>query len=145
MTRSEDAMLNFLYIVWNEKNNLNIPIIDEQHHGITATINSFHHFVQKGHGQDVIRTTLFSLEQFTELHFETEESFLKESGYPGFEEHRLLHQELMKKTRLIARDAPQKSDTDAVLQFLKQWWLGHINIEDRKYAPHVIRTLGITS
>jgi hemerythrin len=138
-------MLNLLYIVWNEKNNLNIPIIDEQHHGIVATINSFHHFVQKDQGEKVIKPTLLTLEQFTQLHFETEEALMKESGYPGFEEHLLLHQELMKKTRSIAGDASQKSNADVVLKFLKQWWLGHINIEDRKYAPHVIRILRIIS
>ena len=137
-------MQSLLYIVWNEKNNLNIPIIDEQHRGIVATINSFHHFAQKGQAREVIRPTLLILEQFTELHFETEEALMKESGYPRFEEHRLLHQELMKKTRSIARETTQMIDSDVVLQFLKQWWLGHINVEDRKYAPHVISTLRIS-
>ena len=130
-------MKNTLYIVWNEYNNLGIAIIDEQHRGIVATINSLHYFIQEGQGEDVMNPTLSMLEHYTKVHFLTEEALMKKTGYPAFDEHVTLHGELMKRTRAIAREASLGKDPETVFKFLKEWWLGHINGEHRKYAPHV--------
>jgi hemerythrin len=136
-------MKNALYIIWSDNNNLDIPIIDEQHRGIVSTINTFHFFTQEGQGIDALKPTLVALGQYITLHFKAEESLMKEAGYPGFNDHILLHKELLKKTIDIAKAATLHNDTDAVLKFLKEWWLGHINVEDRKYAPYVRNKMGI--
>jgi hemerythrin len=136
-------MKNTLYIIWSDNNNLDIPIIDEQHRGIVSTINTFHFFTQEGQGIDALKPTLVTLGQYITLHFKTEESLMKEAGYPGFNGHIQLHKELLKKTIDIAKTATLHNDTDAVLKFLREWWLGHINVEDRKYAPYVRNRLGI--
>ena len=132
-----------LYIVWNERNDLGIPIIDEQHRGIVTTINSFHYFIQEGHGIDALKPTLNILEQYTSIHFKTEEALLKEADYKGIEEHILLHEGLIKRTKKIAREATSYRDPEIALKFLRDWWLGHINKEDKKYAPYVKSMLGI--
>ncbi len=136
-------MKNILYIVWNERNELGIPIIDEQHRGIVSTINSFHYFIQEKQGIDALKPTMNILEQYTRIHFKTEEAFLKEAGYTGIEVHISLHEGLMKRTREIAREATLYREPEIALKFLKEWWLGHINKEDKQYAPHVKRILGI--
>ena len=136
-------MNNMLYIVWNEYNNLGIPIIDEQHRGIVSTINSFHYFIQEGLGGDALKPTLNILEQYTKIHFRTEEALIREAGYPGLEEHLLLHGELMKRTIKITRESNSCQEPEVALTFLKEWWLGHINKEDKEYAPYVIEKLRI--
>jgi hemerythrin len=68
------TMKNTLYIVWNEYNNLGIAVIDEQHRGIVAIINSLHYFIQEGQGEDVLVPTLGMLEHYTRIHFLTEEA-----------------------------------------------------------------------
>jgi len=123
--------------VWTEKNNLGVPIIDEQHRGIVSTINSFHCFIQEGHGEEALKPTLIILEQYTSIHFRTEEALMKEAGYPDLEDHILLHHGLMKRTKEIVRGAASYKEPEITLKFLKEWWLGHINMEDRKYAPYV--------
>ncbi|MBI5639186.1 MAG: chemotaxis protein, partial [Nitrospirae bacterium] len=70
-----------LYIIWSDKSNLGIPIIDEQHRGIVSIINTFHYFVQQGHGPETLRPTLSMIERFSELHFETEEALMTEADY----------------------------------------------------------------
>lgn len=116
-------MRNLLYIIWNENNNIGIPIIDKQHRGIVVTINSFHYFIQEGRGLDVLKPTLNILEQSTRIHFQTEEPLMEKASYPGFEEHILLHSELMKKTKEIEREAASDKDPKIALAFLKEWWL----------------------
>jgi hemerythrin len=68
---------------------------------------------------------------------------MKKAGYPAFDVHVTLHVELMRKTRAIAREASLTKDPETVFKFLKEWWLGHINGEDRKYAPQVKNFLEI--
>ncbi|MCK4542570.1 MAG: hemerythrin family protein [Spirochaetales bacterium] len=128
-------MKNILYIVWSDNNKIGIPIIDEQHRGIISTINSLHYFIQTGHGHEIIKPTMIMLEQYTYVHFKTEEALMAEASYPAFEEHIVLHKALLKKTKDLSIDANRNKDSDMVLKFLKEWWLGHINKEDKKYTP----------
>ena len=126
-----------LYIVWSAGNELGVPIIDEQHRGIVSIINSFYHCVQEGHEDEIIGPTLSMLLSYAKIHFLTEQRLMTEAAYADLEAHTLLHTRLIQQTRRIAEESPQDRDVDEVLPFLKAWWLGHINKEDRKYAPHV--------
>lgn len=131
-----------LYIIWSKENEIGVPIIDEQHRSIVSTINTFHYYVQKGIGEKVVLATLRILEQYTKLHFETEEDLMGKAGFPDFEDHRALHQTLADRTKHIVLTAQQEQDADEVLRFLRQWWMGHINAEDRKYVPYVNKLFG---
>ncbi|MBN1806245.1 MAG: hemerythrin family protein [Sedimentisphaerales bacterium] len=124
-----------LYIVWSDDNNLGIPIIDEQHRGIVSTINSLHHFIITGHGQKMISPIMVTLQQFTDIHFSVEEALMSEAGYPDFDEHIKLHKTLISKTKEVFDEARKNKDPYMVLNFLKEWWLVHINKQDRKYVP----------
>jgi len=62
---------------------------------------------------------------------------MERAGYPDIEDHKALHKELIKKTADISRESVYLKDPDMALKFLRQWWLGHINVEDKKYAPYV--------
>jgi hemerythrin len=83
------------------------------------------------------------LEQYTALHFRTEEAVMQEAAYPEFESHVMLHRELTRKTKSIGQDAAASRNENVALKFLRDWWLTHINVEDRKYAPFVIKKRGI--
>ncbi len=135
-------MNNLLYIVWNDSNNVGIPIIDEQHRGIISNINTLHYFMQTGQGDDVIRPTMIMLTQYTEVHFKTEQALMKKAGYSLLEDHIRMHESLMKKTRVLTIDARKDVEPEQVLSFLKQWWLDHINKEDKKYAPIMKKLIG---
>ena len=126
-----------LYITWKTENELGIPIIDEQHRGAVATINSLFYFMQEDRGMEALRPTLSVLEQYTKIHFETEEEIMKREGYPDFEAHVLLHRDLVKQMAEVMRQAITQSDPKIVLAFLKDWWMDHINKQDRKYAIHM--------
>lgn len=123
-----------LYIVWKDSHNLNLPIIDEQHRGIVSTINSLYYFVCIGKGYDALLPTLRIIEQYTVLHFETEEQAMLESRYPALERHQRLHRELREKTRTILGVSALNHDPMQALHFLKDWWLTHISIEDRQFS-----------
>ena len=130
-----------LYIVWNEGNELGIPIIDEQHRGIVSTINSLHYLIQEELGIEALKPTLTILEQYTQIHFLTEESLMAKIGYPGIEKHVGLHKELMRRTVAITKESMSHEDPVITLHFLRQWWIGHINAVDRQYVPYFKKIL----
>jgi hemerythrin len=135
-------MESLLYIVWNEKNNIGVPIIDEQHRGIVIAINSLYYFINEKRVNKALQPTLTILKQYTKLHFMTEEKLMKDANYPDVEEHILIHKKLKEKTNKISIDSVLRTDSVTVLRFLREWWLSHINKEDRKYAPYVIKLGG---
>ena len=77
---------------------------------------------------------MLMLEQYTHVHFSAEVALMAEANYPAIAEHIVLHKKLVEKTRTLSIDVNRSKDSDAVLKFLREWWLGHIGTEDRKYA-----------
>ena len=124
-----------LFIVWNERIELGIPILDEQHRGIVASINTLHYETRHNHGDAVIHPVLRALQEYTRLHFDLEERLMRMAGYPSLQDHLVRHQELVARLKAVGLG----SDPYALLELLREWWLGHINDEDRKYAPWVAK------
>ena len=126
-----------LYITWKAENEVGIPIIDEQHRGAVATINSLFYFMQQDKGMEALLPTLKVLDQYTKIHFETEEKILTQEGYPDLEAHVMIHRDLVRQMAEVMRRAVAQSDPTIVLVFLKDWWMDHINKEDKKYAAYM--------
>jgi hemerythrin len=130
-----------LYIVWDRANELGIAIIDEQHKAIVSTINSLYYFMQESLAAAAVEPTLHVLVEYTRLHFTTEEHLMERAAYPQFEAHRQLHLALTEQTIGFSRRHIEPESAREILSFLKAWWLGHINREDRQYAPFVHRLI----
>lgn len=77
------------------------------------------------------------LEQYSTIHFKTEQA-----GYPAFAEHREYHAKLAERTKKLSFETKSTVDSNAVLRFLKDWWLLHINKEDRKYISYLLPSSG---
>ena len=56
-----------LYIVWQDKFVQDEPIIDEQHRGAIAIINSLHYFIQQGYGLKDLMPTVNVLKSYRNL------------------------------------------------------------------------------
>lgn len=123
-TRNVGFAMSNLYIQWKKEDEFGIPIIDEQHRAIVGTINSLFFFIQMGKGLTALRPTLNALDQYTKIHFDSEEALLKHIGYPDIDAHALLHQKLVKKMSNVMQDSISQSDPGIVMAFLKEWWMG---------------------
>ncbi|WP_310600639.1 bacteriohemerythrin [Desulfobulbus sp.] len=128
-----------LYIIWSEENNLGIPIVDEQHRAIISTINTLHYFMRNKNGTMITSSTVTILNEYTKFHFITEEGIIKNWKYPEAESHIKLHNELYIKTIDMTSKLRIHNDNSELLQFLKNWWIRHICIEDKKYASFILR------
>lgn len=132
-------MKHLLLIVWSEKLEMGIPIIDEQHRTIVSTMNSLYFMLSQNLFNESILNISRIVIHHTKLHNTTEEYLLEQAGYAHLEEHRALHREsememtaaIRKTTQAYEQGAPR---SDELMTFLKSYWLNHIGKEDRKYA-----------
>lgn len=126
-----------LLIVWTDINDTGIPIIDQQHYGIVSIINSLFFFIQHKQGNDILTPTTIMIEQYTKIHFATEEKLLKDTGYLDFDRHKKMHDSLIEQSLRIAGESKLGKDPFNYLVFLKNWWTAHINKQDRLFIDHL--------
>ena len=127
-----------LFIKWQERNDTGVPIIDEQHRGIVSIINSFYYLTEKGMCDDALCSFISkTIKNYSRIHFLTEERILKTAEYPALEEHIESHKSLAQETERVERDTLNDKDHRLLLEFLKKWWIEHINEEDQLYTRHL--------
>jgi hemerythrin len=125
-----------LFIKWQESNETGIELIDEQHKGILSIINTFYYMMaNKVHNHMMYSCISDTLKNYSRIHFITEEDIIFASRYPDFAEHKKLHQSLTLEIEIIEHQGIRNNDAGPLLEFLKKWWLEHINEKDRLYVP----------
>ena len=120
-------MTQILYINWNPDNKIGAPIIDEQHRGLIATINSLYYFIQKGWDLKNLKPTILMLEQYIVFHLKTEEGILVENGLPkdtlaAIHEYRT---NFLTQLNNVVESAIDHHEPEELASFLAKWWLGH--------------------
>jgi len=125
-----------LYIDWISEYNLGIPIIDEHHRIIVGLINSLSYGIREK--LDAMPPIINIMFEYTRLHFETEERFWENIDFPHAREHRVLHKNLLKSLGDEMNSSLAKNDPYEFLDFLKNWWIDHIQNEDMKYRDSLI-------
>lgn len=124
-------------IQWQASHETGIPVIDEQHRGIVSIINSFNFSIRHHNVEFFINNTFIMIDSYTKIHFATEEEILRIAGYPDLENHKRIHESLIKESFSIASQSIRMYKPDIYLQFLKKWWVEHINNCDRMYIESV--------
>jgi len=127
-----------LLFVWKPQYNLGIPIVDEQHRAVVATINSLHFAIQHEQGKIMLEPIVNMVKEYTRIHFDTEEHFLKICDFPDFENHCKLHGELRRLLDTIGAKSLQEQDPEKFLEFLKEWFLEHICKKDRQFREYLL-------
>jgi hemerythrin-like metal-binding protein len=80
-------------------------------------------------------TLLKQVQEFTLLHFRREEAVMKACGYPGLDNHRQVHQLLIRQLEKMQRELKQqKLSVNDLATFLGNWWGDHIQNMDRAFA-----------
>ncbi|MDR0447806.1 MAG: bacteriohemerythrin [Treponema sp.] len=126
-------------IVWRPEYNLGIPIIDEQHRGIVTTINSFHYAMQHKHGESMLHPVIAMVKEYTHIHFEVEENFLKYCEFPDLENHIVMHNELRHELTKIGGKSLMNQNPYQFMDFLKKWWIDHICEKDRVFHEYLLK------
>jgi hemerythrin len=128
------------YVVWQETNSVGNKTLDEQHKRLLDILNRLYD-AMSAVAPVRVRALTEELVNYTREHFRDEERMLLRAGYPNLEQHKSIHQTMVAKTNKMhqqfQRNGDDFGDPVVLLQFLREWWLEHINQVDRQYVEYV--------
>lgn len=127
-------------IRWQDKYALGVVKIDEQHRKlfeiageIEALLND--DFITDKY--DDIVAILGELKDYTIQHFKDEEEFMLSHKFPMFLTHKMMHNDFVEKIESIDLskvDNEQNLYLKEILNFVAEWLVEHILVEDAKYS-----------
>ena len=133
------ALINSpLFIKWNKRSETGVSLIDGQHKGIVSIINTFYYMMSKKVNNYMLYSCISdTLKNYSNIHFITEENFLKEWQYDDIDQHKEWHRKLAIEIDTIEREGIKTNDPRPLLEFLKKWWTEHINEQDMQYVQKI--------
>jgi hemerythrin-like metal-binding protein/PAS domain S-box-containing protein len=123
-------------IIWSKKYELNLSVIDSQHKRLIKLINTLYISFKKGQTTEELQNYLKELIDYTNYHFGIEEKYFDKFEYENRSFHKSEHIEFQQKITDFQNDFLHKETDGAykLILYLKDWFLNHILIEDKKYV-----------
>jgi hemerythrin-like metal-binding protein len=128
------------FILWSDAYSVGIPDIDTQHMRIVTILNELFEAKQKNGLQSLeLKRKLLLVKIYTETHFQYEETLMRYAHFPEYEEHCKYHLEMKNKTKKIIKEVyvNNSGHPEDLFQFLKMWWVSHIQGKDKHYTPYM--------
>ncbi len=134
------------FIKWNEKYNTGNFVIDHQHRRLVQLINDLEEVIQQDELHPTLLNVIFDeVTSYTQYHFSTEEELMETCNYSGIIEHKILHKNFVSGLSQFKIEAGEgKVNIDIGLcQYLKEWLLKHIAVEDPKIIAEITSGQGV--
>lgn len=127
-----------MYVHWEKELELGNDLIDTQHRLLVLLCRKLDIAIKTGASEQAVRWTTQELKKFTEFHFVSEENLMHEIGYPGVDEHAVIHSELLMQLDVaLTKIAHHKELPEDLLYFLNKWLIQHVVLEDKKLADYI--------
>ncbi len=127
------------FATFSDELRLGHELIDGQHASLFEAVNQLHDAMRAGTSRQELSRILAFLRTYTLEHFQMEEAFMRDTGYPELEAHRTEHTNLLQQVRELEAKHAAGSMTLSltVMAFLKGWLEHHILEVDRKLVAHL--------
>jgi len=121
-------------LTWSDTLSVAIDEVDDDHRRLVDLFNVFSHAVAENEAPDYLEALLEELIACTAWHFKHEERLMLKHRYPGFNEHKEEHQELINGVDEIRQDllSARMQATDEHMESLERWLVEHILTTDMK-------------
>lgn len=120
-----------LYIVWRDKYLRHESIIDEQHRGAVAIINSLHFFIQQGFSLQQLKPTVQMLKNYLNFHFKTEQDILEALECPLMQQYKADASDTLKAFDTQYLQGVKEKDPTILLIFFRKWWQQHLVLHEK--------------
>lgn len=128
-------------ISWDDSWSVGLKELDDEHKKLVHIIQTLFGAIITSQGKDYIETIVKELLDYTEYHFQHEESILKEKQYPDLNDqvhcHQLLLENVKSYCQIIKSHQETEKLSDDVYEFLKHWLVDHILEKDILYKQYV--------
>lgn len=119
--------------IWSDTYSIGNEQIDAEHQHLIELANDVAAFAGSGEKIDRIKGDIVALYAYVQTHFQHEEEYMLELGYPQSEEHKKLHEGILAEMNTIMK---QSGNLDALVykfkRLMKSWVLEHILEEDSR-------------
>jgi hemerythrin len=125
---------------WKNDFRIGLEDIDSQHKIFLGYINQCYDAVTREKLTKVPPDLVKKLKKYAEIHFRYEEHIMEFYGFPELEKHQELHRYFVNETSKLEKSrlgAESTTTLKNVLTMMRDWFLNHILIEDKKLAPYV--------
>ena len=124
------------YVEWKPFYSVGEDAIDDQHKRLLGIVDDLYVAIQMGHAEARVQEVLDRLAEYTTTHFDHEERVMWGCGYPNFDAHKAMHDEMRRRVGELRANSNAVAEGD-LLQFVKTWWIRHIQNQDRTYSPYL--------
>lgn len=123
-------------IKWNEETlSVGVELIDNQHKMLIHIINKLADAIENNEGLHVIESIFSQLIDYTQYHFNTEETYFFRLNNSDTELHILQHNHFIEQLgQFKIKHQDLKQVSQQLLNFLSDWLSNHIQIEDKKFV-----------
>jgi hemerythrin len=124
------------WVEWKPFYSVGDPSLDEEHKRLLGIIDDLHSEIAAGNQRGRVLEFLDRLTEYTMSHFEHEEKVMKGCGFPNLQAHKTMHDEMRRRTLELHGDPDAIASRD-LLEFVRNWWVRHIQNQDKAYAPYL--------
>jgi hemerythrin len=121
------------FLEWKDAYDIGVKEIDNQHRGLFDIIDKLFGSRKYDSEGKYFSLTLIKFYEYAQIHFSTEERYMRETQYPRYTEHQHEHEQFITQVSKLILDVENKEPEieNKVLTFLKEWYLAHILGTDR--------------
>lgn len=136
-----------VFIRWDPKYKIGIPMIDAQHEHLVNLCNDFYQSLLKNNDREnyhsLVKGTLEDCLNYAATHFKEEERLMLASNFDGYKKHKACHEEFTEKVEITYGEFEKMPVSEAIkfAKFLYDWIHTHIAHEDRLYLPTLVEFL----
>lgn len=117
---------------------LEVEVLDEQHEALVDMLNQLNTALAMQEPPEALAKQLDDIIAYTVFHFQTEERLIAEYDYPEALEHKDDHQRLTSEAKYLKARFLEGGEL-LVLQWLKDWLIGHIVGSDRRLSEYLVK------
>jgi hemerythrin len=128
------------HVTWSDRYSMGVKVIDDQHKGLLSFVNDlFNHATGDEYEErEYFKSVIQQAVKYIKVHFETEEKLMLSTNFPGYAEHKMIHDGFTMTVLKSVKDfeAGKRLVLEKFAYFLKDWVLSHVAVEDVKYAEY---------
>ena len=128
-------------LVWDTKFELGNSTVDRQHKSLCEVINRLLAQCEMGKAVDTLQETISFLVDYADHHFASEEALQIKAGYPGYEEHKRIHDDFRVTVQNLVRRFRENGSSDELAADIRDifiaWLINHIQNEDMKISVYI--------
>jgi hemerythrin len=128
-------------VVWDEKYATGIHLIDSQHKELFSITNELFRacLSEEEALKKVFKETMERMVDYVRFHFGAEQEMLQRINYPGYQDHKKMHDTLIKDILESVNEYNygKKFVPNQFVRILRDWILSHIALTDKLYVAYI--------